>query len=433
MAGIIHTTVPTRITRRRLVTGSLGVFAGVTASRVVLAQSDDSATPGTADRAAGGPERMYSLLSLVPERLGVQASANGVVFYYADLLRQLESLEIESFDPEANELPVGFNGALIVLATASVAYQYGLEPEFVSTFGFSALQAEESLSIGTPPNDLTIFRGGLPIEDLPDIWQASGYALETTASGAEVWTAGREGEVELTSSVSKYGIGALNNVAIIGDTVVFGRFFTDVESVVAHVESGGASVADGSGLADVLATMAEDTVSAVAVTGDFLNLQSLTLPDQVLGMEPMFEESAEQAGDFPVPEIAVFSITAGAKAADFVATGEGTPAPEPEVDPAETDGGVVQVRLLCDSNEAAATAVAAIEYRWNTWDSLRISAPFTELMTVITAEPIDLVAAVDFREVSRSGVWIDLVLSRDLTPFSWIGDLPVEASPTAAG
>ncbi|MEJ7838944.1 MAG: hypothetical protein WKF81_09015, partial [Thermomicrobiales bacterium] len=141
---------------------------------------------------------------------------------------------------------------------ASVGYQYGREPEFLSTFGFSALQAEETLSIGNPPNDLTIFRGGLPVDSLPEIWQGSGYLRESSESGADIWTVGRDGELDLTTNVSRYGVGALNNVAIIGETVVFGRFFADVESVVELAQREGGAVADLAGMSTLLATLTED-------------------------------------------------------------------------------------------------------------------------------------------------------------------------------
>jgi hypothetical protein len=57
-------------------------------------------------------------------------------------------------------------------------------------------------------------------------------------------------------------------------------------------------------------------------------------------------------------------------------------------------------------------------------------------MTVVTAEPdpvVPNVAAIDFRGVKSNRVWIDLVLQRDLMAFAWVGDVPVEATPTAAG
>ena len=435
MAGIIHTTVPMNITRRRLMTGTIGVFAGVATGRAVLAQTG-SATPEAETTLEGGPERIHSLLAMIPESFGVQSAVEGVVFYYADLKRQLESVGVSPYEPGSDSVPAGYTGALIVLATASIGFQYGLEPEFVSTFGFSALQAEESLSVGSPPNDLTIFRGGLPIADLPSVWEASGYARETTDTGVDIWTAGREGDVDLTSNVSRYGVGALNNVAIFDDTVVFGRFFTDVELVAKQVAEPGPSVVDGAGLTDLLSTLAEETVSAIAVTGSFLNLNSLLLPEQLEETSALIEESDANIGAFPEPESAIFAITGGTTGPDFVATGEGTPAASPVGESTETDGGVVQVRLQLTSEDDAATAVAAVEYRWNALSSARMGAPFTELMTIITAEPdpiVGTVAAIDFREVQRAGTWIDIVLSRDLVPFAWVGDLPVEASPTAAG
>jgi hypothetical protein len=433
MAGIIHTSVPLNFTRRRLLTGSIGVFAGVAAGRGVLAQDD--ATPEDVAIPEGGPERIHSLLQMIPAEFGPPAEEAGVTFYYADVRRQLESVGYPLFEPGAEET-VPYITVTNVLALAAQAYQFSNNPEFVETFGFSALQAEESMLIGAPPNDLTIFRGGLPVEDLPAIWEASGYARETGASGTDIWTAGKEGELDLTTNISQFGLGGLNNVAIFGDTLVFSRYFDAIEAVAAHVAAPADSIVDHLGLADLLATLAEDTVSVVAITGDFLELHSMMLPEQAAQVEGLIEESAEEAGEFPEIQGAIFAITAGAVASGFVPTGEGTPDASPVGSVEESDGGIVEVRLLVDSEEEAATAVAAVEYRWNAWNSAISAEPFTELMTIVTAEPdpaVSNVAAIDFRSVKHNQVWLNLVLQRDLMAFAWVGDAPADATPTAAG
>jgi hypothetical protein len=435
MAGIIHTTVPVNVSRRLLLTGAIGVFAGVATTRVTIAQ-DGSATPASQEIPAGGPERLHSLLSMIPANPEVVEPQDGVLFYYADLKRQLDSLGIPPYEPGSEGTSARFNGAIRPLAAASVAYQYGNLPEFAATFGFSALQAEETLSIGNPPNDLTIFRGGLPIDELPAIWEASGYFRETGESGVDIWTAGKEGELDLTTDISQYGVGSLNNVAIFGDTVVFGRFYADVDAVALQVSNPESSVADQEDVSQLLATLAEETVSAIAVTGSFLDLNSIMLPEAIEEMSSLVAESDDEIGTFPQPRSAIFAITAGALSADFVPTGEGTPAATPAGEPEQSEGGVIQVRLVLDSEEDAAVAVAAVEYRWNTWNSMRTGAPYTELMEIVTAEPdlvVSNVATIDCLEVRSAGVWIDIVLGRDLAAFAWSGEAPVEATPTAAG
>jgi hypothetical protein len=439
MAGIIHTTVPTRVTRRRLLSGTVGVFAGVAGGRMAMAQNGTPVSESTANL-SGGPERIASLLQLIPATYGDVVAQQPLFCYYADVQRQLEATGVEPYQPGSDSLPEGFIDATGVLALAAQAYNYGLVPEFVETFGFSPLQAEESMLIGAPPHDLTIFRGGLDLEALTTAWQASGYARETVASGAEVWTAGKEGELDLTTLVSKYGLGALNNAAIIGDdTVVFGRYFTDIEAVVNQVADPQASLVDHAGLEATIATLGEDTVSIVATTGAFLDVWSMVLPEQRELIEEWFDDSDEATGLFPDVNVAAFGITAGAIGPAFTETGQGTPDASPvSSSPAtEGDGGVVQVRLDVGSEEAAGTAVAAVDYRWNGWQSAVTGDPYTDLMTIVTAEPLGGgVAAIDFRPVVSNRVWLDMVLRRDLLPFAWRGDEPVatpEVSPTAAG
>ena len=441
MAGIIHTTVPTRITRRQLLSGSVGVFAGVAAARSTLAQ-DATAIPIDDAVPEGGPERLVSLLRMIPAGFGEMASLNGVLFYYADVQRQLESTGVSPWRPGDTTLPAGYADATGVLALAAPAYQYGLQEEFVQTFGFSPLQAGESMIAGTPPNDLTIFRGGLDTQALPDIWETSGFVRESAASGGDIWTAGKEGELDISSNIGRYGLGGLNNVTIIDDdTIVFGRYFTDVEAVMTQVANPGDSIVEQASLGAILHSLDETTVSAVATTGAFLNAWSLVLPQQAQEIDALFATSAEASGPFPEVHAAAFAITAGAMGPGFTPEAAGTPEASPVSSPelAGEDGGIIEVRLDVGSEDAASIAVAAVEYRWNNWQTQFGGGAFTDLMTIVTAEPDPVngaVAAIDFRAVTSNRVWIDLVLQRDVLPFAWAGSMatPVpEATATPAG
>jgi hypothetical protein len=125
----------------------------------------------------------------------------------------------------------------------------------------------------------------------------------------------------------------------------------------------------------------------------------------------------------------MFAITGGAMGPGFTLTGEGTP----EARPAEQadgagDGGIIQVRLDVGSEDAAGDAVAAVEYRWNTWETQFGGSAYADLMTIVTAEPDASVAAIDFRAVKSNRVWVDLVLRRDVLPFAWAGP---QATPEA--
>jgi hypothetical protein len=150
-----------------------------------------------------------------------------------------------------------------------------------------------------------------------------------------------------------------------------------------------------------------------------------------------FEAEAAAIGEFPEVGSAIFAITGGALGVGFPGENGATPDASPVSEASESDGGVIQVRLKLDSEDDAVTAVAGVEERWNTWSSILTQEPFTDLMTIITAEPHPAdptVAAIDFRGVRTNRIWADLVLQRDLLAFSWLGEAPpAEATPTAAG
>jgi hypothetical protein len=410
------------MTRRTLVGGGVAVLGGLTASRS-LAQG----TP-VGD---GDASRLASLLAMIPGSMAAQAVESGLAFTYADVTTQLETVGIEGFEAGSGEVPDGYVQATNVLAIAAQAYSFALEPAFITTFGFSPLSAQEVLTIGAPPHELTVFRGGLPVADLPAAWEASGFARETTADGIDIWTAGKEGELDLTSAVSQYGLGGLNNVAIFDDVVVFGRFFTDIEAVAAHNAGGGESFIDEADYATLIGSLYPETVSALGLNGSLLDLRSLL----IAGDPGMTVSEIEETSPIPEYDQALFAITAGAVGEDFTPTGEGTAAAAPIDDGAVADA-IVQVRLRFASEDDAVSAIASIETRWNSMTSIVSARPYTDVMTIVAAQPDPAdgaIAAIDFRPIEHPAVWYNLVLQRDLLPFAWIGEAPVEATPTAAG
>lgn len=201
------------LNRRRL----LGVASGAIALGAVRpsrAQEATPATPESADVDQVGPARLASLLALVP------ADVSGdVLFTWADLETQLDAAGLRPLG-SANDLDGAFIQATQSLALGHV-FRYAALPEYEATFGFAPVRVDQTMSAGEPGNSLTLLQGRFSERALRRAWEQSGYRPVDTDDGT-VWSWADGPEVDPSSPVGQFGVGALNNAAILpDDTVVF--------------------------------------------------------------------------------------------------------------------------------------------------------------------------------------------------------------------
>ncbi len=113
-------------------------------------------------------------------------------------------------------------------------------------------------------------------------------------------------------------------------------------------------------------------------------------------------------------------ITAGFLNPEFQPTGEGTPdaSAEAHPEPMIPDGGVIFARLAAESGQDAGLIARIVEKRWNELSSLVSNRPYAELMTIEEAGADGEVAAIDFLPLVQPSVWLNLLLQRDLAPFT---------------
>lgn len=428
MPGIIfidrsHVRQPWLIRRRftAAVTGMLAV-AAVPSERRARGQVAQNATPDGAGGPTGGPESLITLLSGVPKRLNASGDA-GISFFYADLARQFASLGIdqeESFTNtflEATENPAIFQGAMSPLATASDAFTNAMSDDYTAFIGFQPFMVGQCLLAGPPPDQLSLFQGGIDLDALPDAWEASGYERKSAENGAEIWSIGEEGQVD--TSRDPFVSPAFNNATVLDSGIVmFGQMFDTVAEAAHLVTSGGESLRHDPSIEAAVTAMPGTTVSAIGVAPEYLNFASPRVAgERQEGVRAELEENGDQISEMPVWSGMMAGITGGFTNPSTDAgrpriTGEGH---APGDSPADR---AIVVRLVTGSEDDAATAADIVEQRWTSWTSAVSNRPFTELMTIRDSGSAGPVATLDFTPVSMPSVWIDLVLQRDLLPFA---------------
>ena len=407
MAGIIHLHQPARrfpgLSRRALMLGAAGLMAAPGVERVMAFQgtpADSGAAPGTAQG------RLNALLRLVPVAAMGGPDPDQLLFSWVDLETHFASLGVNDWrDPDVSIVEV--TNALAVLDNLT---RYALSPEAEETFGFSALDASQILVAGNPPDQIAYY-AGLPVDRLPAVWEKAGYERMDGEFGP-YWTAGQEGEHDMTSPITTIGVGALNNAAIIDDVVVFARTARLLQQVQGLAVDGGDSAANDAELAEVIETLPDDTVNVIALPGQALSVSSIT-PEggQVTGAD-ILAESDDAVGAMPPLALALFGITAGAR----TPAGQGTPVP---VDGPETR---FLARLLTDSPEDAALAAEVVAWRVENMASAVSPQPYSDLMTLESPEDEQVagnVATLNFSAVENIAFWQRMIFALDLWPFAW--------------
>lgn len=426
-----------RLTRRRFAAVALLAASSLPAIPVT-AQETPEADLDAAGDPAGGPESLRTLLSIVPRRLGDPGEIT-IPFYYADLAGQFASLGMDQRDTVTGMLGGSGDGRPSILATMPLAlvsqgYQLAMVEEFVAFVGFQPLLVEQALVSGEPPDQLSLFRGGIDLDALPAAWEDGGYRRTQTDSGTGIWTIGEQAEIDL----ERYPVrgSSFNNAAVLDSgVVVFGNRLDTVAEAVALATDGGESLADQPAIAPGIDALPDTIVSAIGIAPGYFGF------DLGLVVEEERREAIEAelaGGDEGEMMPAWTSMIAGITAGFMDRIPSSNPGGPPDLVPNRhgitppADRAIV-TRLVTGSAADAAQAAEVVRRRWEDWDSLVTGQPMTGLMEIIESRAIDSVAAVDFLPARAPSVWIDLVFQRDLLPFAFRIAPDDEATPPAQG
>lgn len=425
MPGIIHFDRFSReqrpVSRRQLMIGTAG-YAGAAAFGTLSVTARGGATPAATPGETKGPvmgmdegkarERLKGLLSLVPPDLMGGPDPNSWLFSWLDLQSHLAALGGPNLMNGSSPV-TQYTGALF---SPDPLFSYALMPEARTAFGFSSLEIHQTLVVGMPPDQVTIYAGGAPVPDLPAIWEASGYERKSGQNG-EYWTVGENGEINLDSPVGRFGTGMLNNVAIVNDDVmVFAPRIELVEAVLVTAREGGASAAEDAGMPDALGAMPVDAVNVIAIPGGGLDASTI-VPENPGGnlnqsLRDLLAESDDAVGPMPVSQLAFFGITAGAI---MTTSDASTPVPQ-------GNAAVIFVDLVTGSPQDAAQAATVVDWRVQNMTSPVAGYAYSELLTPVAGEggSAGAVATLSFTSPKAPGIWSQIVMRQDLWPFVYV-------------
>lgn len=425
MTGIIHLPTATgtsrSLTRRSIMLGAAGYAAASAIGNRAYARDTTrpNGTPAASPRPDGyvdaAHERLAAFLQLVPESALGGPDPNSWLFTWLDLESHLTALG--SPDPYADTTNIV--AIMSPLISDDPLFQYAARDEARETFGFPAWNVHQIFVAGALPNQVIFYAGGLPVADLPGMWEAAGYERKSGEAG-EYWTVGEDGDLSLDSPVGHIGAGRLNNAAIIEDQiVVFTRTAQELHQVQELAASGGGSAADNEELAALIETLPSDAVNVIALQGAGLGAQSITPenPGAELNQttNDLLTESDEAAGPMPRIEMAFFGVTAGAMA-PAVPNNDATPTPQGNPDAR------IFVNLLTAVPEEAAAAAGVVAWRVGNMISPTMGYPYNERLypEFSGADAVQGdVAAMTFTHPVSLAFWVQMVLVQDLWPFVW--------------
>lgn len=426
MAGIIHFPATSRrlhaITRRSLMFGAAGYAAASAFGPRALAQdvSTPAATPGASPMAptvvGTANERLTALLRLVPPDALGGPDPNSWLFTWLDLQAHFAALgNPDPFSEDTNIVSI-----TTPLISNDILIRYALDPEAKDVFGFSVFEAHQILVTGTPPDQAFYYAGGVDVDTLPAVWEASGYEKREGDAG-EFWTISETGQLDLDSPVGRFGTTAMNNVAIIqGSLVVFTHTAEKLQRIQALASEGGSSAADDEDLAALMDVMPVDAANVVALRGAALDALSITPEnpgaEQAQTTRDFLAESDDTVGPMPQSELAIFGITAGVVVED---TSGGD---DPSVLQGNPDARMF-VDILTDSDEDADAVAQIVRWRLENMISPVAGYPYSEILvpdTFGTDSTQSNIASLTFTSPRTLAVWGRMLTIQDLWPFAWL-------------
>jgi len=399
---------------RRAILKSIGVAALAGLDTGPRAGAQDGHMPPEATPEAGIPVTLAHLLSFVPASHIDREGGSGVFWYYADIAQQFAAMNLhhDANGPDLDNEP--WLPASMALATASSAYRYALTEDLVSELGFQPLGVDQTLLAGAPPNELTLFRGGLDAGRLEAAWTASGYERKSAPGGETVWTIGEDGEFEIRNPLQAKVFAAFNNLAFVDDVLICAATMASLEDALAARRTGSGSFLDHADQRAAIAALPATTVSAIGAPGvTVADLIPPSLePDRIEVIQAEFDASDADVGPMPAALGMVFGVTAGAV---LVEEGADAPYDAPDFDAGE---GLALVRMAMASGDDAAQAARVAEHRWSTMDSIYTGEPLADLMEIMSSGAHGNVAAMDFAQGRSPSTWRDMLIMRDLAPFA---------------
>jgi len=386
--------------RRDLLFGAAAMAGALAVTGPIRAQES---TPES-----DGPQAL-AMLRFAPADLLEDAGDTPILATVADVAARTESAGVDlptsrDDNPSFGDWGQAINGLLYTSAMLNA-----FSPDWLAAFGWDAFQVDQTLEYGQPPDNAQVYIGRFDRDAINDALLAADYETIEIDGAAEAWSRSPEGDVDVASEAGRLALGGMNNVALMPDGALITARTLDAATLIVETAAG---ERDSLAANDLVQTLlgAQTTLldSAMLVPGTSL----AGMIDPIAVLDEVDEEGpGESALD---------------RTADRIATQIAEQAGMPPVLLAliGTTGEIPVSRacftLLMASEDDAETAVAVVEERLETGESIATQQPWSELFSgwTVTAVEDAPVLTVEL-ETERPNMWFDLVFNRDTGFIAW--------------
>lgn len=361
-------------------------------------------------------ERLRDLLSVIPAQLLDHPDPYWSILGWVDFASHLDAMGVRPPDLFDGEHDVfALTGALNWMDP--MINWLAQSDEVKLLFGFSLLDVEQSLSIGQPPGQVLVYRGGIVRTAIETALLAAGY--EEHQGSYPIWSKSPEGEIDLNDPASRMTLGVYGNIAFIDDeTIACFRMLAAAQAFVAALDADEPTIATDSYVSEYLDTLDPATVNIMAVPGLTLGVSSLVPenPGREGGTseDELLAESDDAVGPMPPIRSAVISATAGAMG--LHSAEETSPALE------QGNHAIAAIQLATDSAEDAAQIARVATWRFQNMVSPTTGTFYADWLseTGMKAE----IRGNTLAHVQFDKGWMNqrlgrLFFQRDMWPFAW--------------
>lgn len=375
------------------------------APAAAVAQGATPAAPATGGLAA--------MLAMAPATYPWVDEPTQVMITYADIATQLAVTgvpPVESMDDPGFSEWIAATRALPMPMHVAEYLKFWRED-----YGFDLFQADQTLSLGLPPFDLSLFRGRFDHEVIRATLTAKGYR-SVEVDGHEILTLRDDYEQDLNAPFA-YRLAAMNHIALLDDGSVASSSVQAALVAVSDVAAGMApSLMEQAGPAMLVGHAPGDLVAATIVSGTVLagNLPA-GLIDLEPGATPDFDAIAtEIAETSEMPPVVVLLVGATAGGPLF---GE-----DIETPPGVPDLHAIAMALML-APEAAEAAVPIVGERLETGESTNSGRPFTDFfpaheVRAVEGMPVLIVDLTPGPETPPN-ILVNMLFNRDLNFLAW--------------
>ena len=262
------------ISRRTVLTASLaaviGALVGTGGRWPVLGKADSA---------------VNELLAMTPDPAAFAADPFPILYSAANPALQLQTLGLSDLDSVESPDFKTWIAANFSLAFPEVIANKAILPEFVDFLGWNMAQVDQAVESLHLPEGLMLVRGRFDRQAVADAWDRNGYQ-RVEVGGLEVAQLSADAGFDLSSEISRFALGKINNAAWLDErTLVYATSQAVMEAVAATVDGSVESVFVRGNVEALSSALPTELVTSMLVDGSVLSSGEETGPGR--GHQPV--------------------------------------------------------------------------------------------------------------------------------------------------